>query len=163
MCSAKFFWRHRDRANPQEFQAHFFEEFAHLAGATSQPGELKDAFAGLGDGADGLLLEGLANQLAISSHLALRAIRVPPPQAIQATLPKRGHVSLNGGPTDASDLGRVLPRGPIVQQPEHEHFLTDAWIGMSRPFLVDDSLLLLGQTNAKPSHSAPPCNPTRSR
>ena len=31
---------------------------------------MKDAVAGLGDSADGLLLEGLANQLAISGHLA---------------------------------------------------------------------------------------------
>jgi hypothetical protein len=43
-----------------------------------QPGPLKDAFAGLGDGADRSLLEGLANRLAISRHRALRAIRVPP-------------------------------------------------------------------------------------
>src|SRR4051812_7931274 len=137
-----FFGRHRDRTNPQEFQAHVLEEFTNLAGTTSQSGQLKDPFTGLGDGADGLFLEGLANQLAISGHLALRAIRVPPPQAIQATLSKRGHVSLNGGPTDADDLSRVLPRGPMVQQPDHEHFLTDTRVWMSGPFLVDDSLLL---------------------
>ncbi len=30
-------------------------------------------------------------------------------------------------------------------------------------FLLDDSLLLLGQPYTKPSHGAPPCVPTRSR
>ncbi len=49
-----------------------------------QPGPLKDAFAGLGDGADRLILEGLANRLAISRHRALRAIRVPPEWTIAA-------------------------------------------------------------------------------
>src|SRR4051812_23132300 len=101
MCSAKFFWRHRDRTNPQEFQAHVLEELTNLAGTTPQSGQLKDPFAGLGDGADRLVLEGLANQLAIFGHLAPRAIGDPPPQAIQATLSKRRHVALHGGPTDA--------------------------------------------------------------
>jgi len=109
---------------------------------------LKDALAGLGHSADRLLLKGLADQLAIRGHLAFRAIRDPPPQAIQATLSKRDHISLDRGPTDSNNLGCVLPRGPVVQQPEDQHFLSDTGVGMNGTFLVDDSLLLLGQLNA---------------
>ena len=69
-----FFGRHGDRADPLEFQAHVLEELAHLAGAASQPGQLEDAFARLGHGAGRLLLEGLADQLAIGGHLAHRAM-----------------------------------------------------------------------------------------
>ena len=142
-------------ADPLEFQAHVLEELAHLAGTASQSGQLKDAFARLGHGAGGLLLEGLADQVAIGGHLAHRAIGVPPPQAVQAPVSERGHVPLDGGPTDADDLGRLLARDPVVQQPEDEHLLPDPRVGMRGPFLVDDPLLLLGQLHAKPSHGVP--------
>ncbi len=163
MCSAKFFWRHRDRPNPQELQAHVLEQFAHLAGTASQPGQLKDTLAGLGHGADGLFLERLADQVAISGHLADRAIRVPLPQTLQTALSKRGYVPLNGGPTDSDDLGRVLARDSVMQQPANKHLLPDSRVGMNGSFLIDDSLLLLRQLNSKPSHGAPPCTPTQSR
>src|SRR5712691_9281686 len=84
-----FFWRHGDRTDPLEFQAQVLEKLAHLAGTASQPGQLKDAFARLGHGTNGLLLEGLADQLAIGSHFADRAIDVPMPEAVQASLSER--------------------------------------------------------------------------
>ncbi len=58
--------------------------------AAAQPGQLKDAFARLGDGRGRLLLEGCADQVAIGGHLAHRTIEIPLPQAVQAPLPKRG-------------------------------------------------------------------------
>ena len=134
-----------------------FVRVAHLAGPAAQPGQLKDAFARLGDGRGWLLLEGGADQLAIGGHLAHRATEIPLPQAVQAPLPKRGHVSLDGGPTDSDSLGRMLTREPGVQQPKHEHLFADAEVGMTAPFLVDDALLFLGQPHAKPGHGVPPC------
>ena len=81
------FWRHGDRTDPVKLQAQILEELAHLAGPAAQPGQLKDAFARLGDGRGWLLLEGGADQLAIGGHLAHRATEIPLPQAVQAPLP----------------------------------------------------------------------------
>src|SRR3954452_17603410 len=158
-----FLGRHRDRADALEFQAQILDELAHLAGTASQPGQLKDAFTRFGHGASGLLLEGLADQVAISGHFAHWAIGIPLPQAIQIPLSKRGHVPLDGGSTGSDDLGRVLALDPVVQQPKDQHLFPDPRVGMRAPFLVNDSLLLLGQPYAKPSHGEPPCVRTRSR
>ena len=153
-----FFWRHGDRTDPVKLQAQILEELVrHPAGPAAQPGQLKDAFARLGDGRGWLLLEGGADQLAIGGHLAHRATEIPLPQAVQAPLPKRGHVSLDGGPTDSDSLGRMLTREPGVQQPKHEHLFANSEVGMTAPFLVDDALLFLGQPHAKPGHGVPPC------
>src|SRR5208337_1010154 len=78
-----------------------------------------------------------------------RVSEIPLPQAVQAPLPKRGHVPLDGGPTDSDSLGRLLTREPGVQQPKHEHLFADTEVGMTAPFLVDDALLFLGQPHAK--------------
>src|SRR5271165_6564203 len=72
-------------------------------------------------------------------------------------LPKRGHVLLDGGPTDSDSLGRLLTREPGVQQPKHEHLFADSEVRMTASFLVDDALLFLGQLHAKPGHGVPPC------
>src|SRR4051812_2841007 len=87
-----FFWRHGDGAGVLPLQAQVLEEFPDLAGTASHPSQLKDAFAGLGDGADGLFRERLADQVAIGSHLAEVTMGVPLPEAVQAPLAKRGHV-----------------------------------------------------------------------
>ena len=52
-----FFWRHGDRTDPVKLQAQILEELATWLGRR-QPGQLKDAFARLGDGRGWLLLEG---------------------------------------------------------------------------------------------------------
>jgi hypothetical protein len=134
------------------FQAHRFEKLAHLARTASQPGQLKDALARFGHGVDGLLLEGFADQLAVGGHFADRAIGVPLPQTVQASLTKRRHVSLHGGSTNSDDLGRFLARDCVVQQPNDEHLLTDSRVRMRGSLFVDNALLLLGQLHAKPSH-----------
>ena len=59
-----------------------------MAGTTAQRGQLKDAFARIGDRKGRLLLEGLADQDAIGGHLAHRAIGIVVPQAVQAPLAK---------------------------------------------------------------------------
>ena len=85
-----------------------------MTGTTSQSRELKDPFACLGDGAGGLFLEGLADQLAIGDHFADRVIDLPLPQFVQAPVSERGHKALNRGPTDAGDLSRLLACEPTV-------------------------------------------------
>src|SRR5271166_1679691 len=67
-----FFGRHRDRPNPEILQPHVLEKLPNLSRTPAQPGQLKDAFTGLGYGADGLLLERLADQFAVAGHLADR-------------------------------------------------------------------------------------------
>ena len=109
------FGRHGDRADALKFQAHVLEELPHLAGAAPQSGQLEDAVAGLGDGVDRSLLEGLTDQLAIGGHLALGTMVVARPEAFQAPRAKGGDVPMDGGPTDADDLGRFFPLGPAMQ------------------------------------------------
>ncbi len=70
---------------------------------------------------------------------------------------KRGHIPLDGGPTDSDSLGCLLTREPVVQQQKHEHLFADTEVGMTAPFLVDDALLFLAQPHAKPGHGVPPC------
>jgi hypothetical protein len=115
-----------------------------------------EAIACFGDGADGGLLERRADQVAIGGHLTDRPFDVPASEPIQAAVAERGHISLDRGPPDAGDLGGVLPREAAVQQPENEHLFPDPRVGMGRPLLVDDGLLLRGQLDAKPCHEKPP-------
>jgi hypothetical protein len=152
-----------DAPDSLKLQTQILEKFAYVAGTTPQFGQLKNAFARLGYGTDGLLLEGLADQLAISSHFTDRAVDVPLPQSVQASLSKCGYIPLDSGPTDADNLGDVLPRKPLMQQPKHEHLFPNSLVGMKGPLFVNDALLLLAQLHAKPSHGAPPCVPTQSR
>jgi hypothetical protein len=135
-----------------------------LARAAPQSGQLKDPLRRLGHGTSGLILEGFADQLSISRHFADRPIDVPTPESVQAALPERDHVTLNCGPTNANDFGRLLACYTVVKQPEHEHFFADTQIGVRGPFLVNDSLLLFGQLDTKPSHGVHPCvaNPAKS-
>src|SRR6516162_7856539 len=88
-----FFGWYGDRANPEKPEPHVLEESPNLRWAATQPCQLKDALRGLGHGADGLLLERLANQIAIAGHLADRAIGLPTPQAFQAIFSEGGHVA----------------------------------------------------------------------
>lgn len=81
---------------------------------TPQSRELKDPFARLGHSADGSFLEGLADQLAIGSHFADWVIDLSSPKTVQAPFPKRNHVALNRGPTDADDLSGLLASEPTV-------------------------------------------------
>jgi|SRR5579875_618321 len=62
---------------------------------------------------------------------------VTPPQAIEAPLAKHNHVAMNRGPTEAHDLGGLLPRSPAVEQPENQHPLRDPEVGMRGPLLDD--------------------------
>ena len=111
-----FFGRHGDHADALELQAQILEELPHLAGTASQSGQLKNPFARLGYGVDGLFLEGFANQLAIGRHFALRAIGVPSSQTVQPAVTKRGHIPLDGGSSNPDDLGRLLACDSVVQQ-----------------------------------------------
>src|SRR5437868_3422786 len=83
-----FFGRHRDHTDALKFQAHVLEELPHLAGAAPESGQLKDPVAGLGDGVDRSILEGLSDQLAIAGHLALGTIVVARPETFQAARAK---------------------------------------------------------------------------
>ena len=69
---------------------------------------------------------------------------VTPPQAVQAPVAKCDHVAVDGGATEADDLGGLLPGRAAVEQPEDQHLLTDPQVGMRGPLLVDDPLLVLG-------------------
>ena len=135
-----------------------------MARTTPQSGQLKDPLRRLGHGASGLILERFADQLSIGGHFTDRPIDVPTPESVQAALPERDHVTLNCGPTNANDFGRLLACYTVVKQPEHEHFFADTQIGVRGPFLVNDSLLLFGQLDTKPSHGVHPCvaNPAKS-
>jgi hypothetical protein len=139
-----------------KFQGHVFEELPHLAGTASQSRQLKDAVAGLGDGVDRLLLEGLTDQLAIGSHLALGTMVVARPETLQAPRAKGDDVPRDGGPTDAENLGRFFVLEPAMQQPEDQQLLTDSQVGMSHLLLIDDALLFLGQVHSKPGHGEAP-------
>ena len=163
MCSAKFFWRHGDGAGAPPLQAQVLEELPHLRRAAPQTGQLVEAFAGFGDGADGAFLERLADQVAIGGQFAHRPLDVPLPQPVQAPVSERGDVALDGGSSDPGDLGRFLARQSAVQQPEDQHLFADPRVGMGGPLLIDDPLLLFGQLHAKPSHGAPLCIRSQSR
>jgi hypothetical protein len=134
-----------------------------LARTTPKSGQLKDPLSRLGNGASGLVLERFADQLSIGSHFAHRPINVRTPKSVQAALPERDHVTLDRSPTNADDLGRLLACDPVVKQPQHKHFFTDAQIGMRGPFLVNDSLLLFGQLDTKPDHGVHPCIANRAK
>jgi hypothetical protein len=155
--------RYGDHADALELQAQILEELPHLAGTASQSGHLKDPFARLGHGVDGLLLERLANQRAIGCHFARGAMGVPSSQTVQPSLAKRGHRPLDGRPSDPNDLGRLLACDSVVQQANYEHPFTNALVGMRGTLFVDDALLFLSQPHAKPSHGVRPCVASRSR
>ena len=157
MCSAKFFWAARGWAGAPPLQAQVLEELPHLRRAAPQAGQLIQAFAGLGDRADGGLVERLSNQVPICGQFAHRALDVPLPQAVQAPVAECGEVALDGGSSDPGDLGRFLARQSAVQQPEDQHLFADSGVGMGGPLLIDDPLLLFGQLHAEPSHGAPHC------
>ena len=128
-----------------------------MTGATPQSGQLKDPVAGLGDRADGGLLERLADLIAIGDHLTDLAFDVPTSESIQAPVSERGDISLDGGSSDPGDFGRLLACDSTVQQPKDEHFFPNSRVGMRDPFFIDDKLLLFGSMDAKPSHDACPC------
>jgi len=79
-----------------------------LAGTTPQTSQLKDPFRRFCHSAGGLLLEGLADQITIGGHFAGRSMDVRPPEPIQASLAKGGHVTLDSGSANANDLGGLL-------------------------------------------------------
>jgi hypothetical protein len=117
------------------------------------------AFAGVGSGANGALLERLANPVARSGQFAHRALDVPPPQAVPVPVSERGEVALDGGPSDPGDRSGLVACQARGQQPEDQHLLADPWVGMGGPLLMNDPLLLFGQLHAKPSQGAPLCIP----
>ena len=71
-----FCWRLGDRSDPVELQAQILEALAHLAGPMSQPGQLKDGFARLGDGRGWLLLDGGADQGRYGGESGSRATEI---------------------------------------------------------------------------------------
>ena len=127
-----------------------------MTGTAPQSGQLKDPFPRLGHGTGGLILKGFADQLAISGHFADRTIEVPASESVQSSLSKGDDVTLDCSPSDTDDLGGLPACDSIVQEPKNKHPFPDAQIGVSGPFFVNDSLLLVSELNTKPSHDVRP-------
>src|SRR5262249_18407957 len=70
----------------------------------------------------------------------------------------RGHVSLHGGARGSDDLRSLQARDPAVQQPDRQHLVPDQAAGMVGSFLMNDPLLVLGESDTAPSHRGPPCD-----
>jgi hypothetical protein len=89
----------------EKLHAHVFEELAHLAGTASQSGQLKDSFARFGDRVCGLFLERFADQITIRGHFTDWALVVAAPESVQTTFTKSDDITLDGGSTNANNLG----------------------------------------------------------
>ena len=132
-----------------------------MTGTTPQSGQLKNPVARFGNRAGGALLERRADQVAIGGQFAHLAFDIPTPEPVQAPVSKCGHVPLDGGSSDTGDLRGFLARDTTVQHPKDQHFFPNPWVRMSRPLLIHDGLLLLGQPHAKPSHGGSLCVATQ--
>ena len=78
---------------------------------------------------------------------------IPSSQPVQSALLVRGHVPLDGGPTQVRDLARLGSGEATVKQPEDQHLAANVGLGVGISLGVDDDLLGIREGDPKPCHA----------
>lgn len=128
------------------------EKLAGLGESAANAGEFLDAFGGLGRGANGVVCQGLLDDLDMVDMSRWSTMsRLTLDESIQAAIAVFEEVSFGGGDSDAGDAGRLFAGVSEVHGPEDEPFASDGGIGVVIAIVADASVFVGGELGSIPS------------
>jgi len=106
----------------------------------------------VGNRSDWRLGQRVAYRLDVPGEVTDRTGASPASQSFQPVVTVGGHISLNGRPADANDLGGLLPGNVTMQKPQNEHLSADVVVRVVVSLGVHNLLLVVRQSDPQPGH-----------